>query len=156
MSEWPGIIAELKDIGAKGADGLIKALQSADWKTRTTAAMMIGKADIAPEPVVAQLKQALRDSNQKVRSCALGALRRLGATKAEKRREFLPLIIPLLADPTRRVRRDAAVVLRECAADVPLEAAVRALAQEADGRVLRHLKPLVLAILEAREEKAKS
>ncbi len=152
LSEVPGIVAQLKDIGTKGVDGLVQALQAQDWQTRATAVWMIKEAGIAPEPVVDMLKQTLTDVNQKLRSGAPAALLSLQVSEERKRKEFVPLIIPLLTDPTRGVRGGAASALRDWAADVPLEVAARALAQETDGRVRRHLGPLVLAILEAREK----
>jgi RNA polymerase sigma factor (sigma-70 family) len=156
LEEWPNIAAELRRIGARGAEGLVRALQSPDWRARVTAAIMIRQSGVAPEPVVEMLRACLSDSNQGVRGCAASALLALEVGDERKRREFVPLIVPHLGDLARGVRRRTAELLRDWAADVPLEAAAGALAREKHRATLARQQDLVLAVLEAREEKAKS
>lgn len=156
VEEVPNIVAELRNIGTRGVDGLVQALKASDWQTQTTAVWMIKESGVAPEPVVETLKQFLTDPNQRKRCGGAAALLSLEVEKKRKRKEFLPLIIPLLADPAKGVRRDVASTLQEWAADVPLEVAAGALAREMNGRVRKYLAPLVLEILESREKNAAS
>ena len=149
--EIPEIVRELKQIGTKGVEGLVRALQSSDQRTRGVAIWMIRESGVGPDPVVKELKQFLSHTNQGVRGAACKALLKLDLEEKRKRREFVPLVVPLLFDATRNVRACAAAALRDWARDVPLEAAARALAQEADGRVRRQLAPLVLDVLDARK-----
>jgi RNA polymerase sigma-70 factor (ECF subfamily) len=156
VAEVPGMVSQLRTIGIRGVEGLVQALRAPDWQTRTTALWMIKESGVAPEPAVEALKQLLADTNQRVRSSAPAALLSLKVGEERKRQEFLPLIVPLLADPAREVRRGVASTLRDWAAEVPLEAAARALAEEMNGGVRKYLAPIVLGILESREKKLPS
>lgn len=153
LAEVPGIVSQLRTIGIKGVEGLVQALRAPDWQTRTTALWMIKESGVAPEPAVDLLKQLLADANQRVRGAAPAALLSLKVGEERKRQEFLPLIVPLLADPAKGVRRDVASTLQDWTADVPLEAAARALAEEMNGGVRRYLASVILGILESREKK---
>ena len=152
FEEIPGIVSELKEIGNEGVDGLLQALKATDRNTRDLAMWMIKLSGVAPEPVVDLLKQFLTHTNQQMRGNAAAVLMRLNLQEERKRREFVPLILPLLSDATRYVRAAAAESLLDSADSVPLEAAARALAKETDGRVRRHLAPLVLGILDGQEK----
>ncbi|MBI2501910.1 MAG: sigma-70 family RNA polymerase sigma factor [Candidatus Latescibacteria bacterium] len=154
VAEVPGIVSELRTIGIKGVEGLVQALRAPDWQTRTTALWMIKESGVAPEPAVDLLKQLLTDTNQRVRGSVPAALLSLRVGEERKRQEFLPLIVPLMADPAKEVRRGVASMLRGWAADVPLEAAARALAKEMNGGVRRYLASVILGILEYCEKKA--
>ena len=147
---WHEALAEIRKIGSEGMGGLAKALELPHWQTRRFAAQMLTSSELAGESVVTLLKQALNDSNKKVRTHAVHLLD-LDVDEERKRTEFLPLLIPLLADRSTLVRRWAAWQLRAWAGDVPLAAATRALVNEQHGKTRLHLEWLVQAILAAPE-----
>jgi hypothetical protein len=99
------------------------------------------------------LKEALSDSNQKVRKTVINALRYGLDISDEHRDEFVPLLVPMLFEPSRQVRYHAAGFLRRdrCAEAVPLEQAARALAEETCGGNIPRLQKLVKKVLKMRQ-----
>lgn len=152
---WGQLHAQLREIGPAGIEGYARALASPYWPARKTAATMIRHAQ-APETmerIVALLTAALSDANKKVRRCAVEDLLKLPVTDARKRDEFVPKILPLLNDPSNRVRRMSAWSLGRWAEAVPLAAAAEALAGERD-RMARYWKErLVRSVLRAPADK---
>jgi RNA polymerase sigma factor (sigma-70 family) len=148
---WLEVAAELRRIGSQGFAGFVRAMESVHSPTRVFAVHMLRwGARLTGEGVVELLKKALTDPNKKVRRCAVTALLDLEEPDERKRREFLPLVIPLLADRSRRVRRIVAWDLRPWAADVPIEKAVQAVLGEKDPRTRGVLLGLLDAVMGAR------
>lgn len=77
----------------------------------------------------------------------------LEVEEQRKRRDFVPALVPLLRDPTPRVRKRAASELRPWAADIPLTAAALALAEEEDAAARGAMTRLVQAIVAAQAQK---
>jgi len=149
---WDEMVAELRRIGTEGIEGYARALESPHHKTRATAASLVRLAEAADttELVIELLKGALGDPNRKVRRMAGVALLYVNVPDERKRREFLPLVVPLLADPSRRVRRNLPWHLRKWAADVPLETVARAFVEETDPQARRCLGGLMRGVLAAK------
>ncbi len=168
---WKDLIAEIRKNGTDGVEGFIKALESPQGKTREFALKMLDHARPSGEAIVDLLKSALSDRNKKVRAIAVrillgGSLWRSranigGISEDRLRKEFVPLVIPLLADRSSRVRLAAYDALRGWAEDVPLEAVASAMSREIDPdetpfRWVRFPVPaigLLKAVLTAREAK---
>jgi RNA polymerase sigma-70 factor (ECF subfamily) len=148
----PGISAEIKKIGSAGEEGFARAMQTPHWKTRRAAAAYLD--DVPPtDTAIALLKKALTDSNRKVRKyAASGLMRKVNVPDERRRKEFVPLIIPLLRDPSRQVRIQAIWALRPWAAAVPGDALVEALLEETDPQARRALHYLARAAIESRRE----
>jgi RNA polymerase sigma-70 factor (ECF subfamily) len=125
--QWRAIFEELKEIGSGGLEGFVRALESQHARTRWFAAKMLMWGALPKEErAIRLLKQALGDPNKKVRVFAARALLSSDVPEERKRREFLPAILPLLRDGSRKVRRVVAWYLRPWASDVPLPLATRA------------------------------
>ena len=144
---WEQVVLELKKIGSRGIEGFVKALSSPYSSTRITAASMAAKVPDSKEFIVELLKESLNDPNKKARRFAVDSLLNCDADDHRKRKELLPLIIPLLHDPSRRVRRCAAYELINWAADVPIEAVAKALLAETDPESRKRQKMLLHAII---------
>ena len=102
------------------------------------------------ERVVELLKGVISDSNKKVRKHAASLLN-LDVDDERKQTEFLPLLLPLLRDGSGVVRWRTAYELLNWAADVPLQVAAEALANEKNAKVRGMLAHLVRRIIAARE-----
>ncbi|MHC4713529.1 MAG: sigma-70 family RNA polymerase sigma factor [Planctomycetota bacterium] len=156
-SSWHKTVAELRAIGGRGIDGFIRALESPHSPTRVFAAHMLQRQTAAQsgQEIWEALKKALGDPNRKVRRWAVEALMHAypGASEERKRREIVPLVIPLLSDRSSRVRRDAAWTLVDYASDVPIEAVVKALLAETDRESRKRQKVLLHAIVHNGEKK---
>ncbi len=154
--------------GADGAiDGFAKALESPHSPTRVIAVRMLHElasvADFATGPNAERIRrlvvEALEDSNKKVRGSAIIAIRDMAIDDDVKRRAFVQPVVAMLEDKSLGVRATAARLLGKWPADVPLEAAARALA-DAD-RVGLHrqhktefrsdLRDLTNAVIDARK-----
>ncbi len=152
--------AELEELLAQGMAGIAKAFESRHAYTRRAAIRMLDVcSNVESKEVAVQLlSRALNDTNKCVRQSAVRAL--LGdwggtgfdVDEEQKRREIVPLIVPLLTDRSRRVRRQATRSLMQWAADVPLEAAVRAAIDERDSTTRAGMDALLCAILDARQQ----
>jgi RNA polymerase sigma-70 factor (ECF subfamily) len=157
---WNGDIMEkLKEAGPAGEAGFVKALATPHWKTRRAATHYIGVGDTLPlDKSVMLLNKALADSNLKVRQWAVWSLMwALDVDEAYRRDEFVPLVLPLLFDPSKKIRHQVAGLLSQpsCAGAVPLQTVARALAQERDIETLRRMQRLVQNVLDAQEGKKK-
>jgi RNA polymerase sigma factor (sigma-70 family) len=152
---WRDTIETLRNIGGSGLDGFTRAMESRHSPTRVFAMHMLEhhNAPQHTEVIVQLLLKALSDPNRKVRRHAVEAL--LGSDQAteRKRREFVPRIIPLLGDPSSRVRRNTAYDLADWWQDVPLGTATRALLAEKDPEARKRLKRLVHAIVHNGEQR---
>jgi HEAT repeat protein len=140
---WEQVLGELKSIGTRGAQGFARALESPHSGTRVTAAAMARMVADPKETLVDLLKKSLADPNRKVRRFALDSLLHLAVDEKRKRREFVPLAVPLLTDPSKRVRRAAAYELIPYWQDVPMDAVVRALVGESDRESRKRQKTLL-------------
>lgn len=140
---WQELYATFRSIGLHGLAGISKALESPHAPTRIIAANMMlhvcnvqtegttGCDEDVKETVVRLLKNALTDRNKKVRKFAI-VLLFLDVDEERKRREFVPLIVPLLRDRSTRVRRRAAWDLKAWASELPLSVVAQALVDEKD------------------------
>ena len=155
---WRELYAAFRSIGTRGLTGISKALQSPHAPTRIIAAHMMidlykvqsnevaGCDDEVRETIVSLLKNALNDRNKKVRKFAI-ALLYLDVDDERKRREFVPLLAPLLMDQSKRVRRCVAWDLRTWASDVPLKIVAQALADEQDPYTRASIEQLMRIVI---------
>lgn len=151
---------ELREIGVAGIEGFARAMQLPHAPTRRFSLRYLSfmheaadqSAGAAREVLVDLMKEALGDRSKKVRAWAVPALLRLDVDDDRKRREFIPLILPLLRDPTAYVRDRVSYELYDWAADIPLETAARALVvlDKPEG----NMQYLLELVLDARKEKA--
>jgi len=167
---WPmeDLERELRRIGVRGIAGFEKAMSSPHSPTRRFALRLIALAHRSgpsteregKEAAVQLLKEALHDSNRRVRYWAVPNLLELEVDDARKRNEFIPLVLPLLEDRTARVRTRVAWELGGCVEwescrnrfyrFVPLEVAARSLADENDPLARIFKAALVRAIIDAK------
>ena len=152
---WHELIAELRRIGMDGFDGFVQAASSPQWQTRRQTMKMLGAAQFDVEAVIRLLKAAAKDPNKKVRRHAAGLLR-LDVPPERTRREFLPLVLPLLRDSSARVRVTAAWMLGHWAGDVPVALAARAHLEEGHRRVRPAMAWLLRRVLDAQEAREES
>jgi predicted DNA-binding protein YlxM (UPF0122 family) len=156
---WRELYATFREMGMRGLAGISKALQSPHAPTRIIAATMMlhvykvqsheaaGCDADAKETIVRLLKNAVTDRNKKARKFAM-ALLYLDVDDERKRREFVPLLAPLLLDQSRRVRRCAAWDLRPWASDVPLNTVAQALVDERDPYTRASIEQLMRIIID--------
>jgi HEAT repeat protein len=95
------------------------------------------------EFVVELLKKATLDNNKKVRAYAMAGLLDLNVSDERKQKEFIPLILPLLNDRSKRVRRFALESLGKYPQAVPLEAAATMFVNEKDAKLQKGVKRLI-------------
>ena len=155
MDRWREARVKLRELGGEGSDGFVQALESPHSPTRRFALHML-QPKTGPqegEAIVKILIKALADPNRKVRRQAITALLYGPFEKERVRRAFVPAIVALLADPSKRVRRSATAELVGWAADVPIEAVVKALLAENDPESLKRQKRLLHAIVYNGEKK---
>ena len=153
-AQWDEVKEKLRAFPEPGMDGFIRALESPRWRLRYMAQRVLGDSresredtyDI--ETVINLLVATLGDSNKKVRKGGLIALVVLDVDRTRKIEEFVPLMLPLMRDVSKRVRRAVAYDLYQYADVVPLSLVAQALATERD-RVtalwFRRLQAKVLA-----------
>ena len=155
------VMEEIKKAGPAGEAGFTRALALPHWQTRRAAVHYLGIQHIFGDEVlplkksVELLKKGLTDTNLKVRQWAVyGLMWGMDVEDRYRCEKFVPLLLPLLFDPSKTIRHQTAGVLsrRSCAGAVPLQMATRALAQEEDIKTLRRMQRLVLRIIEAQEE----
>ena len=146
---WPEIVAELKRIGSRGAEGFARALESPHSPTRMLAMQLIGQceADDTREFVVELLKKGLTDPSKKVRRNAVDAILRIDVSDERRRTELTPLVVERLTDESNRVRRRAAYVLSLYPDGVPWQAVMAAAARERDPQARDALRGLMRAAL---------
>ena len=158
---WREMREELRRIGVDGVDGFIKAMRSPHSRTRGFTVGKLGDVHAVAPPAAGKVRDVLvglltdgvTDRSKAVRGSAANALLNLDVEVERTVREFLPLVLPLLADRSWRVRWRVAYELTvKWTEHVPLNVAAKALAVERHPRVRHQMERLVLAILEAREE----
>lgn len=149
---WREMVAELRQIGSRGIEGYVKAMDSPHSPIRVTAMSMIrhGVSDETRETVIALLKASLNDPNKRVRRNAVDAILDVEVSDERRRDEFVPLVLERLGDVSNRVRRRAAYALSLNAADVPWPQAAEALLAERDPGTRWFMAGLMRAILQAR------
>lgn len=151
---WREVVSELQKIGTPGIEGFIRAFALPHWRTRRWAVSMLKESRPQPaEMVIDLLKKGIGDSNKKVRKAAAWALLNVGVSDDRKRRDLVPDVVSLLRDPTPRVRWRAANELLPWAANVSIEAAALALAEEKDARARAGMAQLVKAVIAAQGQK---
>ncbi|MDY7011961.1 MAG: sigma-70 family RNA polymerase sigma factor [Planctomycetota bacterium] len=150
---WYELREELQKIGKAGMSGFTRALKSPHGSTRAFAASVLARSLPNDDEVATLLIKGLTDLNKKVRRHSVYALLYGDFDENRRRNEFIPLIVPLLADPSKRVRRAVAYELIDWAADVPVEAAAKALLVESDPESRKRLKMLLHAIVYDGEKK---
>lgn len=148
------IRVELERIGAPGMDGFIKAFDLPHWQTRRTAVHYL-QAVSPTEYTLDLLKRALIDRNKKVRKHAATALMRMDIPEERMRKEFLPLIVPLLSDRSRSVRARLALpwMWARWVADIPVDAVITAIEGEQDPHIRMRKQRLLTAVLKAKDKK---
>jgi len=145
----------LRRVGAEGGiDGFVRAFESPIAEARAQTVKFIAWFD-APENrrrVAGLLKRGMRDPSGRVRCEAMrAALGRFACSDEQKRREFVPMAVGLLFDPTKYVREHAASILeKHWASDVPLDVAARAMLDEPNRAVRNVKEDLLRAVLDAR------
>lgn len=159
--KWPQteLKQELEKVGIDGIEGFAQAMELPHGQTRKFTIQMSGFVhDLAQaanserqEVIISVLKKALSDPNKKVRRNVVTTLLYLNVDKDRVSKEFVPLVIPLLEDPTKLVRQRAAWELaNNWAADVPLEDAALALANAPDAETHKAIGRLVKEIVKAK------
>jgi len=145
-------VAELRRIGGQGVEGFLRALQSPHGPTRVHALHMLQAHHTtqSDEQIIAGLKHALGDRNKKARRHAVEALMGVKVSDERKRAEFVPLILPMLLDKSKRVRRAAASNLYEWPNETPTETVAEALLKESDDHTRWRLRRLLNSVLHAR------
>ena len=146
---WVDLKRGLSAVGTEGTEGFLRAFESPYPITRTLVIHMLQSHHFphGGEQVMAMMKRGLADSNKKVRRAAIEALLRLrGVSDEVKESELVPLVVPLLRDKSKRVRRAATGCLRPWASAVPLKAVVDALSNEKDGMTAFGLRRLLKII----------
>jgi len=111
---WAKLKRELGQIGTKGTEGFLRAYESphSHVRYRTVSMLQNWAFPREGELIVEMLKRGLTDSNKMVRRNAIQALlERVEVGHERKLQEFVPLVVPLLADPSKRVRKAAAYQL---------------------------------------------
>ena len=148
------IASELREIGTKGIDGFIKALESPYAQTRRFAVRMLPSSGLSQEVIEELLKKTLSDTNKKVRKIAFIRLAHIIHEDESKREDIIPCLLSLLTDPSWRIRLYVVWQLyyfEGYAKYVPLDRVVSAFLNEKDRRVQQHLRKLMRAILDAQE-----
>ena len=149
----------LREIGTQGKDGFIKALESPYFQTRRFAVRMLPVSGLSQEVIEELLKKALNDTHKKVRKIAFMGLIDTIREDESKRKDIIPCLLPLLTDPSWRIRSYFAWQLHCFEGDtkeglakyVPLDYVVNAFLDEKDRTVQRSLRELMRAVLDAQE-----
>ena len=151
---WADMVAELRRIGSRGAEGFARALESPHSPVRAIAMALLLTCE-APDTkrlLIELLKKALSDPNRKVRRNATDVILRVGVSDERRRKELTPLVVERLRDPSRRVRRRAAYALaRDAAPHVPWQVAARAVVGERDPKMRAFMGQLLGAVLRAQD-----
>ena len=135
-------------LGGGEKQDVFNALKSADPGKRIEAIEALRALQIDPEIYVGLMKERLTDSNKKVRGLAVNALFDIAKQNEEKAKEFVPLLIPLLQDRSKKVRQGTARRLRMLSQYVPLKAAAQALLDEKHPSNRQIMESLLQAVLD--------
>jgi len=146
---WPKRVEGLRKIGPEGFDGYFRAYQSPNSKVRTMTIHMLQyhNAPDQGEAAIELLKKALSDSNKKVRAYAMWGFLGLGVSEERKQKEFVPLLFPLLKDPSKRVRRHVLAALGRFPQAVPVKLVAALMIREKDPKLQIAGKRLLQQIL---------
>ncbi|MCC7406530.1 MAG: sigma-70 family RNA polymerase sigma factor [Phycisphaeraceae bacterium] len=147
VRQWWQTAGELTRIGEAGFDGFRGVMGSAHSPTRVWAMNLLGGLAKSGLDVEHLAVGGLKDPNRKVRRFALTVLENTRESRLVKQKGYVRLVLPLLGDASRRVRRAAAWTLAPWAQHVPVKAAVEALAREQDRKTAERMRILVKEIL---------
>ena len=160
-------IETLQRIGEAGRDGFTRAMGLPHWRTRRLTVSYLareyGGGGPSKEFAIERLKEALKDSNWGVRKAAAWTLM-FGSpkqTEKERARNAVPHLVPLLSDPSKRVRSAVGIWLliwaqyrapRELVRQaIPLLDVCRAVSVETDARTLDRFRSLLGLVVQAQE-----
>ena len=132
-----------------GIDAILSKQLSSDPAERLDALSAMMDIGVDTGIAIDRLTQALRDSNRKIRKEAAWCLLQIDVAEERKVREFIPLLLPLLNDPSGRVRGSIAQLLaHDWAEHVPLESAAWAVLNTKDGILRVQMEELLRSVLE--------
>ncbi len=154
QSTWDDLTAELRNIGANGVEGFVRALESPHGRTRAFAVAMICRSRQTGDIAIELIKRALGDPNRRVRRFAVEALLNTDVNDERKRAEFVPLVVPRLRDRSEAVRRRAAFELEPWAEDVPTDTIARVLLETKSPMTRYWLGDLLRKALDARKKES--
>jgi RNA polymerase sigma-70 factor, ECF subfamily len=160
-------VKTLGEIGEAGKDGFTRAMELPHWRSRRLTVSYLAReyGDGGPPKAFAieRLKEALQDSNWGVRKAAAWTLMfgSPGQTEEERAQHVVPHLIPLLTDPSRRVRtavvgflgiwaglRATPELVRQA---FPLLDICRAASLETDAKTLRRFQGLLRHTVRAQD-----
>jgi hypothetical protein len=151
----------LIQIGVQGKEGFLRAMSQPHWRTRRAAVHYLHAgwhsgsppSALPPDDALEVARLGLVDTNRAVRmQAAIVLISGLGMPRERWVHELIPLVLPLLFDPSKKVRHYVAGFLNWRAAHVvPVETAVQAMAREEERANLPRMQRLLRAVLEARE-----
>ena len=163
----PKTVETLKAIGQAGKDGFTRAMELPHWRSRRLTVHYLardyGKGGPGKDFAIERLKEALQDSNWGVRKAAVRMLMSPGPmlTEKERARSVVPHLIPLLSDPSKRVRSEIVGdlgrwALRRAPKElvrqaIPLQEVCRAASLETDERTLKRFQRLLGLLVQAQE-----
>ena len=150
--KWDEVKTRLREIGADGIEGFIRALESPHSPTRRFALRMLQDAGQNEDMVERLLIEATGDSNKEVRKVAFSALFDIAWHSEEKRQGLIPHILPALRDRSKKARQ---LAWRLAPKHVPLEEAARAVKEKGQTEpfLLQSQHDLIEAALCVREGK---
>jgi RNA polymerase sigma-70 factor, ECF subfamily len=149
-AEWIPIAKEIGRLGEDAVPGLEKAMKLPHAMSRRFASKFLMDNTSDGEQVIELLKRFREDPNKRIRKGSLKLLF-VDVSPERRRKEFIPLLLPLLEDPSARVRARAAANFCRVPEEVPLELASKALAVEQSARARKGLSKLVLSILDGKK-----
>ena len=160
-------VKTLGEIGEAGKDGFTRAMELPHWRSRRLTVSYLAReyGDGGPPRAFAleRLEEALQDSNWGVRKAAAWTLMFGSPRQTEEERAecVVPHLIPLLTDPSKRVRSAVASYLgiwakhrasRELVCEAfPLLDICRAASMETDARTLSKFQSLLRHTVQALE-----
>lgn len=151
--EWPTFVSTLENLESHGKnvlEGIHRALASPHWPTRAyTVKVLRNITSLADEDIEPLLKKAVQDSNRHVRRHAAFALLQRTRNDMPKSKKIMPLITPLLQDPSNHLRRLMARKLRALhwASQIPLEVASEALIKAPNPKTREQMELLLRNVL---------
>lgn len=158
--KWSVFSTTLKDLNTHGKlslGGIQRALASPHWPTRVYAVKMLRNMDsLSAEDLTPLLKQAVKDSNRHVRRHAASGLLERARQSEQKRKDLMPIVTPLLLDPSNYLRRFIARRLwpAHWASNVPVEVASDALLHAPNPRTREYMETLLKRVLACRKIEA--
>lgn len=126
-------------------------MRFAKWRTRMRTVHWLNRYEkwgLDPEYAIGLMKATLRDTSRCVRQDAVGSLIFL-SRRGEK--SYIADVVPLLADPSRRVRHCFARRLYRFPREISLRLLLEAVAKEENPSTIRRLRRLIGAILKVQD-----